>query len=85
MSEADSRSPWVVLNGLNGSVDGSLVLWRGRAECCSGVVISRKAGRRVWARTRASPVQCRVGGEVGDDCKWRKPLSSTLAKATGFF
>jgi len=46
---------------------------------------SLKEGRRVWAGTCVSPVQSRVGGEVGDDYKWRKPLTSTLAKAIGLF
>lgn len=37
-----SHSPWVVLNGLRDSVGGSLVLWCGRAEPCTSILISQE-------------------------------------------
>lgn len=69
-----------MLNGLNGSID---VVWKSQ-------VLQRHPGlpegrQESMVRTCVSPVQSRVGREVGDDYQRRKPLTSTLAKAMGLF
>lgn len=60
-----SCSPWVVLNGLRDSVGGSLVLWCGRTESCTSILISQERKKAIKARTCVYPVPAELTVEGG--------------------